>query len=60
MNYKTFSSVAQAYKEAQKDAIKTNAMVFVGGSTYTVAEVLFEIQHQLLKIFAFYGTTKKL
>ena len=45
MNYKTFSSVAQAYKEAQKDAIKTNAMVFVGGSTYTVAEVLFEIQH---------------
>lgn len=45
MNYKTFSSVAQAYKEAQKDAIKTNAMVFVGGSTYTVAEVLSEIQH---------------
>lgn len=44
MNYSVFPSVIQAYKEAQRDAIKTNAMVFVGGSTYTVAEVLSEIQ----------------
>lgn len=43
MNYSVFPSVIQAYKEAQRDAIKTNAMVFVGGSTYTVAEVLSEI-----------------
>ncbi len=43
MKYKTFSSVKQAFDEAKKDAIKTNAMVFVGGSTYTVAEVLSQI-----------------
>lgn len=40
MKYRVFSSVKQAYNQAQKDAIKTNAMVFIGGSTYTVAEIL--------------------
>lgn len=44
MNYSVSPSVIQAYKEAQRDAMRTNAMVFVGGSTYTVAEVLSEIQ----------------
>lgn len=40
MKYRVFQSVKQAYNQAQKDAKKTNAMVFIGGSTYTVAEIL--------------------
>lgn len=36
---KTFSSVKKALKSAQKNAAK-NDLVFVGGSTFTVAEVL--------------------
>lgn len=40
MKYRVFQSVRQAYNQALKDAKKTNAMVFIGGSTYTVAEIL--------------------
>lgn len=40
MKYRVFQNVKQAYNQAQKDAEKTNAMVFIGGSTYTVAEIL--------------------
>ena len=40
LNYTTFQSVKQALKQAQKDALKDKGMVFVGGSTYTVAEIV--------------------
>lgn len=46
MKYRVFQSVKQAYNQAQKDAEKTNAMVFIGGSTYTVAEILQHPQAQ--------------
>ncbi len=41
-DFKVFGNVKQAYVQAQKDALENNAMVFVGGSTYTVAEILQE------------------
>ena len=40
MQYSVYSSVKDALKQAQKDALKTKGMVFVGGSTYTVAEIV--------------------
>ncbi|MBQ0111819.1 MAG: bifunctional folylpolyglutamate synthase/dihydrofolate synthase [Bacteroidales bacterium] len=42
MQYKVFSSVKEALKNAQKDALKSkkNDLVFIGGSTYTVAEIV--------------------
>ena len=40
MQYSVYPSVKDALKQAQKDALKTKGMVFVGGSTYTVAEIV--------------------
>ena len=42
MKFKVYSSVKKALKAAQNDAIKNkgNDLVFVGGSTYTVAEIV--------------------
>lgn len=40
MQYSVYPSVKDALKQAQKDALKTQGMVFVGGSTYTVAEIV--------------------
>ncbi len=40
MQYTIYPSVKEALKQAQKDALKTKGMVFVGGSTYTVAEIV--------------------
>jgi dihydrofolate synthase / folylpolyglutamate synthase len=40
MQYSVYPSVKDALKQAQKDALKTKGMVFVGGSTYTVAEII--------------------
>ena len=40
MQYSVYPSVKDALKQAQKDALKTEGMVFVGGSTYTVAEIV--------------------
>ena len=38
--FTSYSSVKEALKQAQKDAIISEGMVFVGGSTYTVAEIV--------------------
>ena len=40
MQYSVYPSVKDALKQAQKDALKTQGMIFVGGSTYTVAEIV--------------------
>ncbi len=40
LQYSTYPSVKAALKAAQTNALSTGAMVFVGGSTYTVAEIL--------------------
>jgi dihydrofolate synthase/folylpolyglutamate synthase len=39
LNYQSFNSVADAYEAALKDA-QADDMIFVGGSTFVVAEVL--------------------
>ncbi|MBR1770093.1 MAG: bifunctional folylpolyglutamate synthase/dihydrofolate synthase [Bacteroidales bacterium] len=44
LEFSAFRSVEEAYSAAKSDALKTNAMVFIGGSTYTVAELLSVIQ----------------
>lgn len=40
LHYTTYSSVKEAMQAAQKNALKDNGMVFIGGSTYTVAEIV--------------------
>ncbi|MBO6117455.1 MAG: bifunctional folylpolyglutamate synthase/dihydrofolate synthase [Bacteroidales bacterium] len=40
LKFKAFGSVKDALKQAQKDALADEGMVFVGGSTYTVAEIV--------------------
>lgn len=40
MNFQTFDSVREALSIAQQEALNSNGMVFVGGSTYTVAEIV--------------------
>lgn len=40
LNFLEFDSVKSALKQAQKDALQSGGMVFVGGSTYTVAEII--------------------
>ncbi|MBP3254662.1 MAG: bifunctional folylpolyglutamate synthase/dihydrofolate synthase [Bacteroidales bacterium] len=40
IKHKIFPSVKDALKNAQKDALISKGMVFVGGSTYTVAEIV--------------------
>lgn len=37
---RAFTCVKDAYLQARKDALKDGAMVFIGGSTYTVAELI--------------------
>ncbi|HIW86895.1 MAG TPA: bifunctional folylpolyglutamate synthase/dihydrofolate synthase, partial [Candidatus Onthomorpha intestinigallinarum] len=39
LSFRTFATVRQALVQAQKDADEGD-LVFVGGSTYTVAEVI--------------------
>ena len=40
LDYKTYPSVKYALEAAQNDALSTKGLVFVGGSTYTVAEIV--------------------
>lgn len=39
-HFTTCSSVKEALKQAQSDALQSGGVVFVGGSTYTVAEIV--------------------
>ena len=40
LSFTSYPSVKSALKQAQKDAVASQGMVFVGGSTYTVAEIV--------------------
>lgn len=40
LDYKTYPSVKHALEAAQNDVLSTKGLVFVGGSTYTVAEIV--------------------
>ncbi|MGP1515683.1 MAG: bifunctional folylpolyglutamate synthase/dihydrofolate synthase [Bacteroidales bacterium] len=40
LTYSSYSSVKEAFEQAKQDALKDGGMVFIGGSTYTVAEIV--------------------